>query len=88
MIAHHMHSCIMLRSGDSQARLLTKALKELMAAKSVLEHAKLFKEDGDGNPRTVGFLKDRVVKAAFCIQESDKLIEISKGVIKSSKKYE
>ncbi len=63
-------------------------MKEVMAAKSVLEHAKLFKEDGDGNPCTVEFLKDRVVEAAFCIQESDKLIEICKGVMKSSNRYE
>ena len=83
-----MHSCSMLRSGDSQAQLLNKALKELMAAKSVLEHAKLFKEDGDGHPCTVEFLKDKVVKAAFCIQASDKLIETSKGVMKSSKKFQ
>ena len=86
-MAHHMHSCIILRSGDSSAQLLKKALKELMLAKGVLDHAKLFKEDGDSNPCTVEFLKDSVVKAAFCIQESDKLIEISKGVMKSTKKF-
>ena len=54
----------------------------------MLEYAKLFKEDGNGKPCTVEFLKDGVVKAAFCIQESDKLIEISKGVMKSSGKLQ
>ena len=86
-MAHHMHSCIILRSGDSSAQLLKKALKELMLAKGVLKHATLFKGDGNSNPCAVEFLKDSVVEAAFCIQESDKLVEISKGVMKSTKKF-
>ena len=82
-----MHSCIILRSFDSSAQLLKQALKELMLVKGVLDHAKLFKEDGNSNPCTVEFLKYSVVKAAFCIQESDKLVEISKGVMKSTKQF-
>ena len=77
----------MLFGGDSQAPLLKKSLKELISVKNVLEHAKLFQEDSSGEVCTVEFLKESVVKAAMCIQEGDKLVEISKGVMKSSSKF-
>ena len=67
--------------------MLKKSLKDLISAKGVLEHARVFKEDSIGNPCTVEFVKDAVVKVALCIQESDKLVEISKGVMKSTNKY-